>query len=140
MRCLSRNSVILVFRFLAIPALLGYRYTPPNPTWANGLVMGIAGFLVGGPAVLISTVVIHELSKCPELRGARTQATVTGVIDGTGSLGACLGQITIRCIPIRLVIRLLSVHHLHGTLLYLHTATVDRRSPLEMTVTNPSCL
>ncbi|TPP55757.1 Sugar phosphate exchanger 3 [Fasciola gigantica] len=100
-RHMSRNSVILLFSLLAVPALLGYRHTPPSPAWANALVMAVAGLLVGGPAVLISTVVIRELSESAELRGGRTQATIAGIIDGTGSLGASLGQIFIPYLAFR---------------------------------------
>ncbi|VDP69573.1 unnamed protein product [Echinostoma caproni] len=100
-RYMSRNAVILLFSVFAVPTLLAYRYTPPNPAWLNGLVMGIAGLMVGGPAVLISTVVIRDLSETDELSGARTQATIAGIIDGTGSLGASLGQILIPYLAFR---------------------------------------
>ncbi|KAF8566599.1 hypothetical protein P879_04948 [Paragonimus westermani] len=91
----SRHLTNLIFSIAAIPALLGYRFTPAEPLWANGVVMCLAGFFVGGPAVLISTVVVGDICNYPELRGTHTQATVAGIIDGTGSVGAAAGQILI---------------------------------------------
>lgn len=51
----------------------------------------LAGFLVGGALNVLSAAV------CAKLGGANSTSTVTGVIDGAGSLGASLMQI---CIPL----------------------------------------
>lgn len=46
------------------------------------------GLLVNGPYALITTAVSTELGTHQSLRGsARALATVTAIIDGTGSIG-----------------------------------------------------
>ncbi|GAA32582.2 MFS transporter OPA family solute carrier family 37 (glycerol-3-phosphate transporter) member 3 [Clonorchis sinensis] len=94
-RHISRHAVSFLFSVAAIPALLAYRFTPGDPKDVNGLVMTLAGFFVGGPAVLISAVIAGDIGEYPELRSSRTQATVAGIIDGTGSIGAAIGQLLI---------------------------------------------
>ncbi len=65
----------------------------------NGLLLGAAGFFVGGPANLISAAVSADLGKQPQIRGsAEALGTVTGLVDGTGSVGAALGQLLVPAI------------------------------------------
>ena len=48
----------------------------------------VAGALVNGPYCLITTAVSQDLGQHPVLRGStRAVATVTAIIDGTGSIG-----------------------------------------------------
>ncbi|KAF6768917.1 putative Solute carrier family 37 member 2 (Glycerol-3-phosphate transporter putative) [Paragonimus kellicotti] len=50
--------------------------------------------LVNGPFGLITTAVAADLGTHPSLRSdTRALATVTGIIDGTGSMGAALGPL-----------------------------------------------
>merc|ERR1712020_563350 len=56
-----------------------------------GLLL-LTGLLVNGPYALITTAVSAELGVHPSLQGsARALATVTSIIDGTGSIGAAVG-------------------------------------------------
>ncbi|EQC39891.1 hypothetical protein SDRG_02548 [Saprolegnia diclina VS20] len=58
-----------------------------------GILLFVSGFLLGGPANLISTAISADLGTCPTLRGnTAALATVTGIIDGTGSVGAAIVQ------------------------------------------------
>lgn len=42
---------------------------------------------------MISSSITADLGKCDQLRGnAEALSTVTGIIDGTGSIGAAIGQ------------------------------------------------
>ena len=51
-----------------------------------------AGALVNGPYALITTAVSADLGTHESLKGnARALATVTAIIDGTGSIGAAIG-------------------------------------------------
>jgi MFS family permease len=53
--------------------------------------MALTGALVGGPYSLITSAVAADLGHHPSLGGdARALATVAGIIDGVGSLGAAL--------------------------------------------------
>ena len=59
---------------------------------ANVLLMMLAGALVNGPYALITTAVSADLGTHESLKGnARALATVTAIIDGTGSIGAAVG-------------------------------------------------
>lgn len=58
------------------------------------LLLLIAGILVNGPYALITTSVSAELGQHSSLEGnAKALATVTAIIDGTGSIGAAVGPL-----------------------------------------------
>lgn len=60
-------------------------------TW-NILLTMVTGILVNGPYSLITTAVSAELGQHPSLAGSgKALATVTAIIDGTGSIGAAIG-------------------------------------------------
>ncbi len=55
--------------------------------------MSVVGFFVGGPYNLIAATVAADLGSQPALAGnAEALSTVTGLIDGTGSVGSAIGQ------------------------------------------------
>jgi len=62
----------------------------------NGLVMAITGTFIGGPANMISAAITADLGR-QDILAANHQAlsTVTGIVDGTGSFGAAIGQVLI---------------------------------------------
>ncbi|CAF1407537.1 unnamed protein product [Adineta steineri] len=68
----------------------------PNNKAINGLVMTITGVFIGGPANMISAAITADLGR-QEILAASDQAlsTVTGIVDGTGSFGAAIGQVLI---------------------------------------------
>lgn len=52
----------------------------------------LSGLLINGPYALITTAVSTDLGTHPSLTGnAKALATVTAIIDGTGSMGAAFG-------------------------------------------------
>merc|ERR1712122_446132 len=54
----------------------------------------IIGFFVNGPYCLITTAVSAELGQHESLKGSsKALATVTAIIDGTGSIGAAIGPL-----------------------------------------------
>jgi OPA family glycerol-3-phosphate transporter-like MFS transporter 1/2 len=60
----------------------------------NIVLMMIAGLFINGPYALITTAVSADLGTHSSLRGdSRALATVTAIIDGTGSIGAALGPL-----------------------------------------------
>lgn len=87
-------TTCIVMLLFAAPSMYVYE------VWANGsltvnmfLLIGV-GFLVNGPYSLITTAVSAELGTHSSLGGdARALATVTAIIDGTGSLGAAVGPL-----------------------------------------------
>ncbi|KAL5724008.1 hypothetical protein ACHQM5_007328 [Ranunculus cassubicifolius] len=90
----ARATTAASFMYAAIPALLLYRiYGRISKTW-NIILMMIAGLFVNGPYALITTAVSADLGTHSSLKGnSRALATVTAIIDGTGSAGAALGPL-----------------------------------------------
>ncbi|XP_041470298.1 glucose-6-phosphate exchanger SLC37A2-like isoform X2 [Lytechinus variegatus] len=57
-------------------------------------LMMITGFFVNGPYALITTAVSADLGTHPSLKGnAKALATVSAIIDGTGTIGAAVGPL-----------------------------------------------
>ncbi|PUZ76840.1 hypothetical protein GQ55_1G322500 [Panicum hallii var. hallii] len=88
----ARATTAAVFMYLAIPSLfLFHAYGSISKATNIGLMM-ISGLFVNGPYALITTAVSADLGTHKSLKGdSRALATVTAIIDGTGSLGAALG-------------------------------------------------
>lgn len=62
----------------------------------NAFLMTIVGFFVGGAANMISATITADLGKQGPIQGNKEGlATVTGIVDGTGSVGAAIGQILV---------------------------------------------
>lgn len=86
----ARAIVAAGFTYCAIPALFLYRsYGSISLSWNVGLLF-VAGMFVNGPYALITTAVSADLGT---RRNSRALATVTAIIDGTGSVGAALGPL-----------------------------------------------
>ncbi|XP_068635298.1 putative glycerol-3-phosphate transporter 1 [Aristolochia californica] len=82
------------FMYCAIPALFFYRIYGESSLLMNAALMFIAGMFVNGPYALITTAVSADLGTHSSLNGnSRALATVTAIIDGTGSVGAALGPL-----------------------------------------------
>ncbi|MQL73405.1 hypothetical protein Taro_005752, partial [Colocasia esculenta] len=61
---------------------------------SNTVLMFLSGFFVNGPYALITTAVVADLGTQDMIKGnLRALATVTAIIDGTGSVGAALGPL-----------------------------------------------
>ncbi|KAK2580084.1 hypothetical protein KPH14_012365 [Odynerus spinipes] len=83
-----------VMLHLAIPTLFLYDYLGSANLGVNIVLLLIAGLLVNGPYALITTAVSAELGTHPSLgENSRALATVTAIIDGTGSIGAAVGPL-----------------------------------------------
>lgn len=60
----------------------------------NMMLLILVGLLVNGPYALITTAVSAELGTHSSLEGnSKALATVTAIIDGTGSIGAAVGPL-----------------------------------------------
>ena len=87
-----RSPVVSSMLLLSMGSL--YLYGNAGGSYSlNVALMVLTGFLIGGPANTISTAITADLGKHEKIRGsAEALATVTGIIDGTGSIGAAIGQ------------------------------------------------
>ncbi|KAK9497250.1 hypothetical protein O3M35_004605 [Rhynocoris fuscipes] len=84
-------GIMLIF---SIPVLFLYNVYGTIYLWLNMLMLLIAGFLVNGPYALITTAVSAELgTNTALLKSSKALATVTAIIDGTGSIGAAVGPL-----------------------------------------------
>ncbi|XP_052203852.1 putative glycerol-3-phosphate transporter 1 [Diospyros lotus] len=90
----ARAITAASFMYCTIPALFLYRcYGHVSLTVNIGLLL-IAGLFVNGPYALITTAVSADLGTHSSLNGnSRALATVTAIIDGTGSIGAAIGPL-----------------------------------------------
>lgn len=78
----------------AVPMLFLYDYIGSTGWAINIVLLLIAGLLVNGPYALITTAVSAELGTHPSLgNNSKALATVTAIIDGTGSIGAAVGPL-----------------------------------------------
>lgn len=88
----SRSPLVIGMLVLSVPMLFIYGNTGGNYTVNAGL-MALLGFMVGGPANLISSAISADLGRQSALSAnSEALATVTGIVDGTGSVGAAIGQ------------------------------------------------
>lgn len=91
----SRTPVLVFMLVLSMGSLFLYANSP-HSILISSFLMALTGFFVGGPANLISSAVSTDLGKTEAIRGSvEALSTVTGIIDGTGSVGAGLGQLLI---------------------------------------------
>ncbi|XP_057726481.1 putative glycerol-3-phosphate transporter 4 [Arachis stenosperma] len=90
----ARAITAASFMYAAIPSMLLYRCYGSVSMTINIALMALTGLLVNGPYALITTAVSADLGTHSSLRGdSRALATVTAIIDGTGSVGAALGPL-----------------------------------------------
>ncbi|XP_048642799.1 sugar phosphate exchanger 3 isoform X3 [Marmota marmota marmota] len=88
----KRAPVLALSLILAIGSLVGYSRSPNNKS-INALLMTVTGFFIGGPSNMISSAISADLGRQELIQGSREAlATVTGIVDGTGSIGAAVGQ------------------------------------------------
>ncbi|XP_049616841.1 sugar phosphate exchanger 3 isoform X2 [Syngnathus scovelli] len=98
----KRSPVLAVCLLLAMASLVGYSHSPADKT-TNAALLAITGFLIGGPSNMISSAISADLGRQDAIRGSREAlATVTGIVDGTGSIGAAGGQYLVSLIESKL--------------------------------------
>eukprot|EP00808_Paulinella_micropora_P015756 g78188.t1 len=92
-----RAAVCATMMICLIPLLFLFAYyLPVMPVYLTLVLLCIMGCLVGGPNNIITSAVAADLSEDPSIRGNnRALGTVTGIINGSGSVTAALGQMVI---------------------------------------------
>jgi len=86
----SRGVVCVCFQFLSCPCMLAYILLVHRLSlMSNAAALFILGMFVSTPYNLITCVATIDLGRHPMLRGnTKAVSTVTGIIDGCGSVGA----------------------------------------------------
>lgn len=98
----KRSPVLAISLVLAMGALGGYSRSP-NDKVINAVLLATTGFFIGGPSNMISSAISADLGRQEALRGSQEAlATVTGIVDGTGSIGAAGGQYLVSLIESKL--------------------------------------
>jgi OPA family glycerol-3-phosphate transporter-like MFS transporter 1/2 len=88
----SRSLSCMLFLALAVPSLFVYRAFGYISVPGSGILIAFVGIFVNGPYALITTAVSADLGNHKKLKGEkRAMATVTAIVDATGSIGAALG-------------------------------------------------
>lgn len=83
-----------VMLFISAPLLLVYQGIGSSSLALNVLLLFVSGVFVNGPYALITTTVSAELGQHSTLDGnSKALATVTSIIDGSGSIGAAVGPL-----------------------------------------------
>ncbi|VFQ99590.1 unnamed protein product [Cuscuta campestris] len=90
----ARALTAASFVYCSIPALFLYRCYGHVSMSVNIVLVLVTGMFVNGPYALITTAVSADLGTHGSLKGnTRALATVTAIIDGTGSVGAAFGPL-----------------------------------------------
>ncbi|KAI4454652.1 major facilitator superfamily transporter 16 isoform b [Holotrichia oblita] len=92
-------TTCVVMLWGAAPMMFVYLHFGSVSITVNILLLIIVGILVNGPYALITTAVSAELGTHSSLEGnSKALATVTAIIDGTGSIGAAVGPLLAGCL------------------------------------------
>lgn len=91
-RMKSRTILVFTMLLFSTVTLFAYAHSPISYYW-NAFILLIVGFFIGGPLNMIAGCITSDLGRSEMLRGnAEALSTVTGIIDGTGSVGSAIGQ------------------------------------------------
>jgi len=87
----------VVGSMLIMSAVSVYLYKAVGVTYvSNVILMLCTGFFIGGPENLFTSVISADLGKHDNVaKGTSALATVSGIINGSGSLGAAFGQFAV---------------------------------------------
>lgn len=92
----NRDKVVIGMMVFAIPVIFCFIFGNSESVWAYYVLTPLAGAFTVACANLVTTCVATDLASFTENQEhTHAMATVTGIIDGTGSLGAACGQILI---------------------------------------------
>jgi sugar phosphate permease len=92
----ARAITCVLMLYLSIPSLFFY-HSFGHTSYATFIsLMIICGILINGPYACITTAVSSDLGTHRSLKGnQKAKATVSAIIDGTGSIGAAIGPFLI---------------------------------------------
>jgi OPA family glycerol-3-phosphate transporter-like MFS transporter 1/2 len=88
----SRAVASMLFLVLSVPSLFLYREFGSVSVAVSGLLTLLVGVCVNGAYSVISTAVPIDLGNHKTLKSnQKAVSTISGIIDGTGSIGAAIG-------------------------------------------------
>uniref|UniRef100_A0A7S3JXP8 Major facilitator superfamily (MFS) profile domain-containing protein n=1 Tax=Aureoumbra lagunensis TaxID=44058 RepID=A0A7S3JXP8_9STRA len=92
-----RGCVVVVFLIILCPLLLIMAlFADALGTGQLMIILACMGILIGGPNNIVTSAVAADLAEHPSIRGNKAAlGTVVGLINGSGSFVAALGQIAV---------------------------------------------
>jgi sugar phosphate permease len=88
---LNRRTIVLPgFLLVAVSIFFSLAYLTINDSAKFYVLLFFAGVCLGGPQTIISSAISADLGE--SIKDASAKSTVTGIIDGTGSLAAAASQ------------------------------------------------
>lgn len=87
----ASGLVCIVMLILLLPTLILYLLFAASSLIINIIILTIIGILINGPYCLITTSVSADLGN--RVTSGDAMATITAIIDGTGSIGAAVGPL-----------------------------------------------
>lgn len=90
-KCSALTCIVMLL--VAIPSLFAYMELASISIAVNIVLQCLVGAVVNGPYCLITTAVSAELGN--SVKSSNAMATVTAIIDGTGSIGAAVGPLLV---------------------------------------------
>jgi sugar phosphate permease len=85
-----RMLVLEPMLILSLPILLGFRFVTDETFGAFYFLVLFVGVMIGGVAGIVSSAIAADLGRRGDV-GEENLATIAGIIDGTGAIGAALG-------------------------------------------------
>jgi sugar phosphate permease len=135
--CVIATFTVTLVPFLLLFAEYGTLTAPLDtlPTAAILVMLVLMGCLIGGPINIITSAVAVDLSEQPKISGRSDLMTVTGIINGFGSIMASLGLLFVGPIQVKygwkIVWQLLALCSIIGTLLLGPIIWKELTTPIE---------
>ena len=85
-----RNIILVPNILVSVPIFLSFRFISSELFDLYYILVPILGFSVGSVSSLLSSLIPQDLGRNPDLDEGAV-ATMTGIMDGTGMLGASVG-------------------------------------------------
>ena len=87
-----RSPIIVDVLAASLPVLFLFERGTESIFWLYFIVIPVAGFFIAGASNIISSAVAADLAQNPDIPNKdEAMATVTGIVDGTGGIGAAIG-------------------------------------------------
>jgi sugar phosphate permease len=87
-----KSPIIVVFLACSLPLLFLFQIGTESIFWLYFIVIPATGFFIAGASNIISSAIAADLAQNPDLQNKdEAMATVTGIVDGTGGIGAAIG-------------------------------------------------
>ena len=92
----QRCLVVLICTGISIPLLVMFEALTEDTIWVAYFIVPASGFVIWGASNLICSAISADLAQGAGLARQEALSTVAGIVNGTGSIGAAMGQFTVR--------------------------------------------